>query len=340
MHRHEFITLLGAAEGIEMIDRRVFVASISAALAAWPEQLLAQAAKGKIGYLHPITISPSHVTFSILRKEWERLGYVDGETLLARSGERDLERLPALLRDLIGKGVGVLVVVGADAVRMATGTTKTTPIVAIDMETDPVQTGLVASFARPGGNMTGLFLDLPTLATKWIELMREVVPGLERIAFAWQPSSGRNQLDIALGAARMLGIEAVVLETEISDDFGAQFSRLAGPKRTGIIQLTFPGITTVSARYAAAAQLNGLPTMTFLSAAAKDGILMSYGPKQEDYFPRAIQLADRILRGDKVGDLPIERPTTFEFVLNLKTANALGLTLSPMLLARADQVIE
>jgi putative ABC transport system substrate-binding protein len=231
-----------------MIDRRVFVGSISAALAAWPEQLLAQARTGKIGYLHPITISPSHSTFSILRNEWQRLGYVEGETLLARSGEHDMERLPALVRDLIGKGVGVLVVVGADAVRVAAGTTKTTPIVAIDMETDPVQTGLIASYAQPGGNVTGLFLDLPSLATKWIGLMREVVPGLERIAFAWQPSTGRNQLDIALGAARALGIEADVLETEVSDDFDAQFSHLAGPKRTGIIQLTFPGVSTVSAR--------------------------------------------------------------------------------------------
>ena len=324
-----------------MIDRRVFVASISgAALTAWPGRLSAQATNGKIGYVHPITISPSHITFAILRKEWQRLGYVEGETLLARSGERDLERLPALFRDLIGKGVGVLVVVGADAVRLAAATTRTAPIVAIDMETDPVQTGLAESYSRPGGNVTGLFLDLPTLATKWIGLMLEVVPGLERVVFAWQPSSGRNQLDIALGAARALGIEAVVMETEVSDDFAAKFLQLAGPKRTGIIQLTFPGITTVSARYAEAARSHRLPTMSFLGAAAKDGILMSYGPKQEDYFPRAIHMADRILRGDKVGDVPIERPTKFEFVVNLKTATALGLTVPPMLLARADQVIE
>jgi putative ABC transport system substrate-binding protein len=323
-----------------MIDRRAFVASIGAALTGWPERLLAQATKGKIGYLHPITISPSHVTFSMLRKEWQRLGYVEGETLLARSGEQDMKRLPALVRDLIGNGVGVLVVVGADAVRVAAEITKTTPIVAIDMETDPVQTGLIASYAKPGGNVTGLFLDLPSLATKWIGLMREVVPGLQRIAFAWQPSTGRNQLDIALGAAQALGIEAVVLETEVSDDFDAQFSQLAGAKRTAIIQLTFPGLTTVSARYAAAARSRGLPTMAFLSAAAKGGILMSYGPKQEDYFPRAIDIADRILRGDKVGDVPIERPTKFEFVLNLQTAKALGLTVPATLLAQADEVIE
>jgi putative tryptophan/tyrosine transport system substrate-binding protein len=323
-----------------MINRRAFVASIGVALAAWPAPLRAQTTKGKIGYVHPITINPSHVTFSILRKEWQRLGYVEGETLLARSGEQDLERLPAIFRDLIDKGVGVLVVVGADAVRVAAATIKTTPIVAIDMETDPIQTDLIANYAQPGGNVTGLFLDIPSLATKWIGLMREFVPGLERIAFAWQRSTGRSQLDIALSAARSLGIEAVVVETEVSDDFRAKLSNLAGPKRTGIIQLTFPGLTTVSAKYAAAAQMHGLPTMAFLRATVKDGILMSYGPNQEAYFPRAIQIADRILRGDKVGNIPIERPTKFEFVLNLKTAKALGLAVPPMLLARADEVIE
>ena len=303
------------------------------------QPLSAQAPRKKIGYVHPVTISPSHVTFAMLRKEWQRLGYVDGETFLARSGEGNPERLPTVIRDLIEKDVGVLVVVGADAVRVAAASTKTMPIVAIDMETDPVQSGFVSSFARPGGNITGLFLDLPSLATKWIELMREAIPGIERIAFAWQPSTGRTQLDVALDAARALGIEAIVLETLIADDFARSFSALAA-KRTGIILLTFPGLATVSARYAAAAQLHGLPTMSFLSAATKDGILMSYGPKQEEYFPRAIQIADRLLRGDSASDLPIERPTKFELVLNLKTAKALGLNLPATLLARADEVIE
>ena len=214
MRRRELIALfVGATAACSLADRPLF----------------AQAPKRKIGYVHPITTSPTHVTFSMLRKEWQRLGYVEGETFLARSGEGDLERLPALVRDLIEKDVGVLVVVGADAVRVAAATTKTIPIVAIDMETDPVQTGLVASFARPGGNVTGLFLDLPSLATKWIELMREAIPGLQRIAFAWQPSTGRTQLDVALDAARALGVEAIVLETGTSDDFANSFCILPDP---------------------------------------------------------------------------------------------------------------
>jgi ABC-type uncharacterized transport system substrate-binding protein len=323
--RREVITLLGSVAG-----------------AAWPEWLWAQPTTGKIGYLHPVTISPSHITFSVLRKEWQRLGYIDGETVLARSGEGDPLRLPGLVSDLTGQGVGVLIVVGADAVRAAAQATKTTPIVAIDLETDPVQTGLISGYAKPGGNVTGLFLDMPFLATKWLELMHEMVPSLDRIVFAWQRSTGRSQLDAALGAARTLKIEAAVLEIDVSDDFAAKFSSLAGPKpnRTGIIQLTFPGITTVAERFAAAAERYRLPTMSFLRAAAKSGLLMSYGPNQEEYFPHAVQIADRILRGDKVANVPIERPSKFEFVVNLRTAKALGVEVPPMLLARTDEVIE
>jgi putative tryptophan/tyrosine transport system substrate-binding protein len=325
LRRRDFISLLGGA-----------------ATAAWPRLLRAQPMPGKIGYLHPVTISPSHATFSVLRKEWQRLGYVEGETLLARSSENDPQQLPGLVRELTRLGVGVLIVVGADVVRAAARTTKTTPIVAIDMETDPVRTGLISSYARPGGNVTGLFLDMPVLATKWLELMREMVPSLDRIVFLWQPSTGRSQVDAALGAAKTLHIEATVLEIDVSDDFAAKLSNLAGPNpnRIGLIQLTFPGITTVAARFAAAAEKVRLPTISFLRAATKLGLLMSYGPSQEEYFPRAVHIADRILRGDKVADVPIERPSKFEFVVNLRTAKVLGLEVPPMLLALADEVIE
>jgi putative tryptophan/tyrosine transport system substrate-binding protein len=323
MRRREFLTL---------------VAALGAG--GWPQLLRAEPVNGKIGYLHPVTISPTHITFSLLQREWRRLGYVDGETVFARSGEGDPHLLPKLLGELIDRGVGVLIVVGADAVRAAAKATAAVPIVAIDMETDPVQTGLIGSYARPGGNVTGLFLDMPALATKWIELMREMVPALDRIAFAWQPSTGRSQLDVALGVAKTLNIEATVLEFGVSDDFAASLSGLTGPKQTGIIQLTFPGTTTVAEKIAAAAERYRLPTISFLRAAAKGGFLMSYGPSQENYFPRAVQIADRILRGDKVVNVPIERPSKFEFVVNLRTAGALGLAVPPTLLIRADEVIE
>jgi len=321
-----------------MIDRRRFGLGLSA-VTLLPVTVHGSS-KGKIGYLHPVTIDPSHITFTILKQAWERLGYQEGLTVLAGSGEGDARRLPELVTDLIAQGVGVLIVVGADAVRAAARTTTTIPIVAIDLETDPVQTGLVTSYARPGGNVTGLFLDLPSLATKWIELMREAVPGLVRVAFAWQPSTGHSQLNVALSAAKAMGIEAVVLEIGPSGNFAADVSRLAGRKPTGIVQLTLPGFLPAAPSFAAAAQQFGLPTISWGRVIAKAGFLMSYGPSQEAYFPRAVDIADRILGGEKAAHIPIEGASRFEFVINLKTAKALDIMILPTLLARADEVIE
>ncbi len=324
-----------------MIDRRIFVAgAIAAAGPAQPGFAQTARTPGKIGYIHPVTISPDHNTYLILQTAWRKFGYVEGETVLARSAQGDMQRLPALVAELIAHGAGVLIVVGADAVRAAARATSAMPIVAIDMETDPVRTGLVANFAKPGGNVTGLFLDFPSIATKWIELLREAVPGLQRIAFVWQPSMGREQLDLALNAARALTIDTVVVELDILRDFDTQLAPLAGGKRTGIVQLTFPGISAVVGAYSTAAIRNGLPIITHLKAATKGGLFMSYGASQEAYYPRAIEMADKVLRGEKPGNIPIERPIKFELVVNLKTAAALGLTISPAFLIRADEVIE
>ncbi len=208
------------------------------------------------------------------------------------------------------------------------------------MTHDPVQTGLIASYGRPGGNVTGLFLDLPSLAAKWVGLLREIVPGLERVALAWTPSTGKAQLDVATAAAKAIGLETTIMEIVTSDDFDAQFARLVGPKRTGIVQLTAPGFVTVSEGYAAAAIRYKLPTINFLRSMAESGVLVSYGPNQEHYFPRAIAMADAILKGEKPDNIPVERPTRFEFVLNLKTAKALGLAIPPLVLAQVDEVIE
>ena len=324
-----------------MIERRAFGKALGG-LICTPAMAIAQTPRrvGKIGYVHPVTTSPSHVTLAILRTAWGKLGYVDDQTALVRSAQGDLNKLPGLVTELVAQGADVIIVVGADAVRAAARATKTLPIVAIDMETDPVRSGLIKSYAKPGGNVTGLFLDLPSLAAKWIELLIEAVPGLQRVAFAWQPSTGPEQLNVALAAAKAMAIEAIILEVDTTDDFDAKFSTITNEKKTGIVQLTFPGVSSVAPAYSAAAIRRGLPTMTFLRSAVNGGMLMSYGPSQEIYFPRAVELADKILRGEKVGDIPIERPTKFELVINLKTAKALGLTVPVSTLARADEVIE
>ena len=308
------------------MKRRQIIASVGGLIGALPFFAHAQAprAPGKIGYLHPRTIAPDHPTLEALRSVWQRLGYVEGETVLLRSAEGDARRLPQQVDELIALKVGVLIVVGSAAVRAATQTTRTIPIVAIDLETDPVRAGYARSFARPSGNVTGLFLDQPSLAGKWIDLLREAAPGIERLGVLWDPSTGRDQLESAQSVARVKGLEAVVIEHSPATDFDETLRRLGSQKRTGIVHLTGPGFVVVAAKFAAAAQRYRMPTISWLKAYAAAGVMMTYGPIQELYFARAVSFADRILKGDKPGELPIEGPDRFELVINRKTAKAMA----------------
>jgi len=329
-----------------MIERRAIIAGLLSAVGV-PGITRAQSlhAVHKIGYLQitdvrSTTGAADQGTAAILAPVWQKLGYVEGETILARSAQGDLTRIPALLAELIAMKVGVLIVVGAVTVKAASQATATTPIVAIDLETDPVRAGYAASIARPGGNITGLFMDTASLAEKWMELLREIVPGVERVALIWDPTTGSAQLDVAKAAARSAGIEAVVVEFRAGQDYQEVFRNLGRQKRMGAIQLTTPVGNAAISSIAMAAQKSGLPAISFQKSNTQRGALLSYGPDQWSYFPRAVVLADRILKGAKAAELPIERPTRFELVINMKTAKALGLTIPPSLLARADEVIE
>jgi putative tryptophan/tyrosine transport system substrate-binding protein len=323
------------------MDRRRFVGSVAGLIGA-PYLARAQAPRtsGKIGYLHSRTVALDHPTLLILRPAWQRLGYVEGETVLLRSAEGDPQRLPQLVEELIALNVGAIIVVGAEGVMAASRTTKTTPIIAIDLETDPVRSGLVASFARPGGNVTGLFVDQPSLAGKWIDLLREAAPTIERLASLWDPSTGRDQLEVAETVARGKGLKTIVIELGVVMNFDEALGGLTGRPRTGIVHLTSPGFYMFAAKVAAAAQKYRMPTISHLKTYAQAGMLMTYGTVQDVYFPRAVVIADKILKGERPGDLPIERPDRFELVINLKTAKALGLTIPPSLLLRADEVIQ
>ena len=297
-------------------------------------------APGKIGYLHPRTIAPDHATLKILRPEWQRLGYTEGESLLLRSGGGDAQRLSGAVNELIGQGVGVLIVVGPSALQAASRVTKTLPIIAIDLETDPVSAGYAASFGRPGDNVSGLFLDQPSIAGKWIELLREVAPDIGRVVLLWDRSAGVNQLEIAKLATKSKGVEAVVLEMGQISDFDAALRTFAGRPRTGVVQIGSAGFGSVAERFATAARKHHLPTIGFLKNYAQAGLLMSYGPVQERYFGRAIVMADKVLKGANVAQIPIEGPDRFELVINMVSAKAIGLKIPQSLLLRADEVIE
>ena len=321
------------------MDRRTLIRSVLGLIGA-PYLVHAQAPRpaGKIGYLALDPTSPNSGNVLLLRPAWQRLGYVEGETILLRFAERDARRLPQLVAELIALKVGVLIVVGGEAVRIVGQVTNVTPIVALDLETDPVRSGLAASFARPGGNVTGLFMDQPSLAGKWIELLREAVPTIERVALLWDPGTGRDQLEIAQAAARTKGLETVVIELSAVTNLDDALRGLASKQRTGIVVLTSPNFPR--GNFVQAAQKHRLPSIAFQANQAQAGVLMSYGPNREAYFPRVIVIADKILKGEKPGDIPIEQPNKFEFVINLKTAKAIGLRIPQSLLSRADEVIQ
>ena len=326
MKRRDFISLVGSV-GVLFVTKSAPSAQTSR----------------KIGYLHgidPALFKTPLMTLMSMRPIWQRLGYIEGESVILRGAEGDPQRLSELAAELIKLQVGVLIAVGPAALRAATQATKSTPIVAIDLETDPVRAGLAATFARPGGNVTGLFLDQPSLAGKWIELLKEAAPSVDHIVLVWDPNSGTHQLEAAKLAARALKMEALVIEVHTSAEYEEAFRLLGSSRKTGIVQLGSPALSAPAHRLGAAALKYQFPTISFYTPHAKAGALLGYGPKLEAYFPRAAILADRIINGAKVGELPIEKPDVFELIINLGSAKALGLTIPPTMLSRADEVIE
>jgi putative ABC transport system substrate-binding protein len=321
-----------------MFNRRGFI--VAAAAAGLAERSIASVPPTGVGYLHPVTLGPGHITFDLVHGRLRTLGYAPGSTLFARSADREPSRLPQLTGELIDAGCRVIVAVGADAVRAAYEHPARIQVVAIDLETDPVAAGLIEKHGRPGGRVTGLFFDLPAVAEKWIELAHALVPELRRVVFAWQPSAGRAQLDLAVAAARRFGMEVEVLPLDTCDDFHEKFKALGDRRDKVLIQLTFPGLQTVAKAYADAAIRNRLPTITVLRLTAQRGTLASYGPRQESWFPRAADIADMIIKGTPAAEIPIERPIEFELILNIATARALSLDIPPAVLVRATELIE
>ena len=321
------------------MKRRTLIAGAAAAIAMPSSGRSQMRQRPLVGYIHPRTIAPSHGALSNLRRTWIPLGYVEGETVLLRSAEDDPARVPGIVRELEGLGVKVLIAVGAETVLAASRATTRTPIVAIDLETDPVRSGLAASFNRPGGNVTGLFLDQPSLAAKWIDLLREAVPSLTRLALAWDPSTGTNQLDTSRAVAKDKSLETTLVMWRGTQDFAASLSPL-GDGRTGLILLTAPGFQLVSRPFAAAAIHAGLPSIGALAVYAREGLMMSYGPDNDSFYGRVFHFVERILAGTPPAFLPIESPHRFELTINLATAKALGITMPTALVAQAAEVFE
>jgi len=289
-----------------------------------------------------LTNMAGNVSFPILIKGLRELGYIDGKNIRieVRSAGGKSDALPTLAIELVQLKVNVLYVTGPAAIRAARNATTAIPIVALDLETNPVEAGWAKTLARPGGNLTGLFLDLPGLAGKWLELLRQAVPGLRHVGLLWDSTTGPAQLIAAKAAAQRLGIEVQVMEIRAEDELDAALTTGIDGGSRAIVMLSSPLISTRSRQLADLVMKTRLPAISLFRTFAEDGGLMAYGPKFDDFRLRSASYVDKILRGAKPGDLPIERPTTFELVINLKTAKALGLTIPKSLLLRANEVIQ
>ena len=305
-----------------------------------------QAAKiARIGYLSPNLAAAPHLREAFLQGLRD-LGYVEGRNVVIeyRDAEGTLERLPALAAELVSLKVDVIVAAVTAAALAAKQATRTIPII-FPAVSDPVATGLVASLARPGENATGLSFFAPELVGKSMDPLKEAVPGVSRIAVLWQPPAlaehqGKALLKAAEVAARTFRVRLQVVEARGPDDFERAFSEMTGARADALIVLTSATFVEARRRLVDLAAKSRLPAMYPLREFVDAGGLMSYGPNILDQFRRAATYVDKILKGAKPADLPVEQPTKFELVINLKTAKALGLTIPASVLVRADQVIE
>jgi ABC-type uncharacterized transport system substrate-binding protein len=321
------------------VNRRAFVASLGAALAA-PLAVEAQQTKQipRVGVLGGQSVEGSPPILA-LRQGLRELGYIEGQTVALewRWAQRQREALVDLAAELVKLKVDVLVAGPTEAVKAAQTATKTIPIV-MAFVSDPVASGFVANVARPGGNITGLSLQSPETSGKRVQLLREVAPTVSRIAILSDPSHPGISTDVreTEAAARTLGVPVQVVEVRRGGDLERAFTVIAEERASGVIVLQSTVLFSSRARIAELAMKHHLPTVTWVDV----GGLMSYGPNLPDLARRAAYFVNKILKGAKPAELPVEQPIKFELVINLKTAKALGLTIPPSLLLRADSVIE
>jgi ABC-type uncharacterized transport system substrate-binding protein len=325
--------------------RREFVTLLGGTAVAWPLGVLAQqqpARNRKVGVLHPGQSTIVSARIAALR---EGLSGLDnqrdsGIEVIIRLADGDLSRLPALATDLVNNRVDVIVAASPPAVQAASGATTRIPVIAIDLESDPVASGWVASLARPGGNITGVFLDFPDFSAKCLELLIESVPTLAGVGVLWDPSTGSLQLKAVEAAAQQFRIRMQVFEARRAGDIAETFYSLDRSRIQGVLLLSSPLFAGNPQMVADLANRRSLPTISLFHEIAREGGLLAYGPDVQELFRQVGAMTRKVLQGAKVAELPAERPTRFQLVANLRTAKLFGITLPPSILLRADEVIE
>jgi putative ABC transport system substrate-binding protein len=321
--------------------RRQFVGLLGG-IAAWPMVAYAQrAAKGDIPRIGAIYGSQSDNNIAF-REGLAEAGFVDGKNIEIdeRLHGSTVERADDFAREFVELKCKVIMAGTPYAIRAATRATSTIPIIGVDLESDPVASGLVKSVARPGGNFTGFFLDIPDLGGKQIQLLMEALRQVSRIAVIWDETIGEVQFHAAEAAPRPAGVELLSLPIRRLEDVATAFERAVRAQAQGVILLSSPMIFFQRAKIAGMALAARMPTISLFTAYPTVEGLMAYGPNFPSLYRQAASYVGKVLGGANPGELPIQRPTTFELVVNLKTAKALGIEMAPTLLARADQVIE
>ena len=274
----------------------------------------------------------------IFRQGLRSLGYIEGQTVAieSRFAHEKLDRLPELAAELVRLKVAIIVAgAGAPTVQAAKTATTTIPVVMANVN-DPVALGFVASLARPGGNITGLSNLSPEIGGKQLELLKEAIPKTSRVAVLGRITVNVKEMEFA---ARSLGLQLEVLEVSGPDDIESAFDAAKGKRANALLVPASSVLAAHRKRISDLAAQNRLPAVCFAPVWAEDGCLLAYGPNTSEFYRRAATYVDKILKGAKPADLPVEQPTKFEFVINLKTDKQIGLTIPPNVLARADRVI-
>jgi putative tryptophan/tyrosine transport system substrate-binding protein len=323
------------------MQRREFITLIGGLASALPFSAMAQPVrKWRIGFLHPGQSVTVNNRIGAFREGLGAPGPGEAPEIVVRIANERLDQLPAMAADLVGQNVQAICAVAPPAVRAARDATSSIPIIAMDLESDPVGNGWATSLAHPGGNITGIFLDLPDFSAKTLQLLREAVPNAARIAGLWHPASGSLQLKAVQKAAVALGVEFDVFEVNRVADFEAAFRAMSQKSVAGLLMLSSPIFAGNPQLLADLAIRNRLPAINNFPDFAQNGGLIGYGPDLQSLFAQAGLLTRKVMQGSAIADLPVERPTRFKLIVNLKTARTLGVTMPTSLLLLADEVIE
>jgi putative ABC transport system substrate-binding protein len=324
------------------MKRRDFITLVGGAAAAWPLAARAQHA-GKTWRIAFIAHVPTIIYEEPLFDDLRELGYVEGQNIIIerRYAEGRPERFQEFAAEMVRLKADLIITTTTPAALAARNATTTIPIV-IPTAIDPVGTGLIASLAHPGGNITGGAILVGELAAKRLQLLKEVVPNLSRTGVLWNSANPANALALREtdGAARAIGVTLQSHEVKGPKDFEVAFARMAEERLDALFVLDDALTIQYGKQIADFAMQKRLPSVFSAKDGVEAGGLMTYGPRYSEMMRRAASLVDKILRGAEPASLPMEQPTAFDLVINLKTANAIGLTVPPLLLARADEVIE